>query len=56
MIQERLGRLVVDNQLAVVNIISQEDQPTIACGGASNPVFDHCFEVTPRGYFLNVAI
>jgi hypothetical protein len=32
--------------MAVVNVISEEYQPTIACKGAADLVFDHFFEVT----------
>jgi predicted NBD/HSP70 family sugar kinase len=46
MIQKNLGKLAADNQLAVVNVISEEYQPTIACKGAADLVFDHFFEVT----------
>jgi len=46
MIQENLGKLAADNQVAMVNVISEEYQPTIACKGAADLVFDHFFEVT----------
>jgi predicted NBD/HSP70 family sugar kinase len=45
-IRENLGKLAEDNQLAVVNVISEEYQPTIACKGAADLVFDHFFDVT----------
>ena len=45
-IQERLEKLSADNQLAVVNVISAEYQPTIACKGAADLVFDHFFSVS----------
>jgi predicted NBD/HSP70 family sugar kinase len=45
-VQESLGKLAADNQLAMVNVISEEYQPTIACKGAADLVFDHFFEVT----------
>jgi predicted NBD/HSP70 family sugar kinase len=45
-VQESLGKLAAENQLAVVNVISEEYQPTIACKGAADLVFDHFFEVT----------
>jgi predicted NBD/HSP70 family sugar kinase len=45
-VQESLGTLAAENQLAVVNVISEEYQPTIACKGAADLVFDHFFEVT----------
>ncbi len=44
-IRENLGKLAEDNQLAVVNVISEEYQPTIACKGAADLVFDHFFDV-----------
>jgi len=46
MIQENLGKLAADNRVAMVNVISEEYQPTIACKGAADLVFDHFFEVT----------
>lgn len=46
MIQENLGKLAAVNHLAVVNVISEEYQPTIACKGAADLVFDHFFEVS----------
>ena len=45
-IQKDLGQLAADNQLAVVNVISEEYQPTIACKGAADLVFDHFFSVS----------
>jgi predicted NBD/HSP70 family sugar kinase len=45
MIRESLEKLAADNQLAVVNVISEEYKPTIACKGAADLVFDHFFEV-----------
>jgi predicted NBD/HSP70 family sugar kinase len=45
-IREKLQRLAAENHLAVVNVISEEYQPTIACKGAADLVFDHFFEVT----------
>jgi predicted NBD/HSP70 family sugar kinase len=45
-IQKNLAKLAVDNQLAVVNVISEEYKPTIACKGAADLVFDHFFEVS----------
>ena len=46
MIQENLGKLAAVNHLAVVNVISEEYQPTIACKGAADLVFDHFLEVS----------
>jgi len=45
-IRKSLGKLATNNQLAVVNVISEEYQPTIACKGAADLVFDHCFDMT----------
>jgi predicted NBD/HSP70 family sugar kinase len=45
-IQEHLGRLASDNQIAMVSLISEEYQPAIACKGAADLVFDHFFEVS----------
>jgi predicted NBD/HSP70 family sugar kinase len=45
-IRGTLEQLAADNQLAVVNVISEEYQPTIACKGAADLVFDHFFELT----------
>ena len=46
LIRKNLAKLAADNQLAVVNVISEEYQPTIACKGAADLVFDHFFEVS----------
>lgn len=43
MIRESLGKLATDNKLGEVNVISEEYQPTIACKGAADLVFDHFF-------------
>jgi predicted NBD/HSP70 family sugar kinase len=45
-IKKSLGKLAADNQLGMVNVISEEYQPTIACKGAADLVFDHFFDVT----------
>jgi predicted NBD/HSP70 family sugar kinase len=46
MIRKNLERIAAENQLAVVNVISEEYQPTIACKGAADLVLDHFFEVS----------
>jgi predicted NBD/HSP70 family sugar kinase len=46
MIRDDLAKPGADNQPAAVNVISEEYQPTIACKGAADLVFDHFFEVT----------
>ena len=45
-IRKNLGKLAQDNKLAAVNVISTQYQPTIACKGAADLVFDHFFDVT----------
>ena len=45
-IRKNLGKLAEDNQPAGVNVISAQYQPTIACKGAADLVFDHFFDVT----------
>jgi predicted NBD/HSP70 family sugar kinase len=45
-LRKSLGKLAADNQLAAVNVISAQHQPTIACKGAADLVFDHYFDVT----------
>jgi predicted NBD/HSP70 family sugar kinase len=45
-IRKSLGKLAEDNQPAGVNVISAQYQPTIACKGAADLVFDHFFDVT----------
>ncbi len=44
-VQNNLRKLAAENHLAVVNVISEEYQPTIACKGAADLVFDHFFAV-----------
>jgi predicted NBD/HSP70 family sugar kinase len=46
-VRENLQTLAPDNQPATENVISEEYQPTIACKGAADLVFDHFFEVSP---------
>jgi predicted NBD/HSP70 family sugar kinase len=46
MIRENLGKLATENQLGMINVISEEYQPTIACKGAADLVFEHFFDVT----------
>jgi len=44
MIRESLGKLATENQLGGINVISEEYQPTIACKGAADLVFDHFWD------------
>lgn len=43
MMRESLEKLATENQLSAVKVISEEYQPTIACKGAADLVFDHFF-------------
>ena len=43
MMRESLEKLATENQLSPVKVISEEYQPTIACKGAADLVFDHFF-------------
>ena len=44
-IRRRLEKLAADNQLSGIELISEAYQPTIACKGAADLVFDRFFDV-----------
>ena len=46
MIRESLEKMATENQLGGVNVISEEYEPTIACKGAADLVFDHFFDTS----------